>query len=98
LILEEARGAAIALCNKNTKYLVLFSLKRDINNEKVCGILAYLMLDAVEHAVEGLVAGVTGQHGRQQVRLLVVGDGLTQDSTLDYCNQVYLNYLSCSLL
>ncbi len=37
------------------------------------------MLDAVEHAAEGLVAGVAGQHGGQHVGLLVVGDGLAQD-------------------
>ncbi len=36
----------------------------------------HLMLDAVEHAAEGLVAGVAGQHGGQHVGLLVVGDGL----------------------
>jgi hypothetical protein len=34
------------------------------------------MLDAVEHAAEGLVAGVAGQHGGQHVGLLVVRDGL----------------------
>ncbi len=36
----------------------------------------HLMLDAVEHAAEGLVAGVAGQHSRQHVGLLVVRDGL----------------------
>ncbi len=38
-----------------------------------------LMLDAVEHAAECLVAGVAGQHGGQHVGLLVVRDGLAQD-------------------
>jgi hypothetical protein len=40
------------------------------------------MLDAVEHAAEGLVAGVAGQHGGQHVGLLVVRDGLAQDYSL----------------
>ena len=34
------------------------------------------MLDAVEHAVESLVTGITGQHGSQQMGFFVVSDGL----------------------